>query len=107
MELRGRPGTIDYAKIEALYKQGHSDSEISKIVGCSRTTVRRWRDKNNVPPFGGTRQTTTKSVTDRKRTKKPTKKWTAIMSKMMRCYDFCDGCRSLDRSCHRQMKQSY
>ena len=38
-----------YAQIEKLYEEGLNDREIAEELRCSKTTVRRWRQRNNAP----------------------------------------------------------
>lgn len=38
-----------YAQIQQLYTDGLNDREIAEELRCSKTTVRRWRQRNNAP----------------------------------------------------------
>ena len=41
---------VDYTQIHSNYLLGLSDIKNAKIVGCSKGTVRKWRNKNNYSP---------------------------------------------------------
>lgn len=38
------------AKVKQLYAQGHSDPSIALTVGVTRTVIRYWRLRNELPP---------------------------------------------------------
>ena len=38
------------AKVKQLYAQGHSDPSIALTVGVTRTAIRYWRLRNELPP---------------------------------------------------------
>jgi len=41
---------IDYKQIEINYNKGFSDIKNAKLVGCSKGTIRNWRNKNSLSP---------------------------------------------------------
>lgn len=43
------PQAIDYRRVRELYESGHTDAEISRELGCHKTTVYEWRDGTNKP----------------------------------------------------------
>ena len=52
--------------IQALYKAGHSAKEISKCVGVSRNTVKRWRNRKSIENKKGSGRPTKLSRYDKK-----------------------------------------
>jgi transposase-like protein len=57
--MGGKPYTpvFDHALMLTYYRQGMSDPEIARKIGCTASNVYRWRKTNglepNVPPRGG------------------------------------------------------
>lgn len=43
-----RMSAIVFAEVEKLYQQEYTDTEIADILQISRSTVRRWRIRNNL-----------------------------------------------------------
>lgn len=42
--------TMDWARGRELYLSGCNDTESARQLGCDRTSVRRWRIRNALPP---------------------------------------------------------
>lgn len=45
--------TRDFSEALRLYKNGVSDFKISILTGIPRSTLKRWRDKNNLKAWKG------------------------------------------------------
>ena len=45
---KGRGSKIDYDKVYELYKKKMSDGQIAVKVGCDRTSIRHWRNRNGL-----------------------------------------------------------
>ena len=49
-----RPSKLDDPKVMEAYKAGKNDSEIALLAGVTRSTVQKWRKRNNLPTIYGT-----------------------------------------------------
>lgn len=44
-----KPSTIDEEKAKTLYDKGAKDAQIAAALNCSKTTVMKWRQRNDLP----------------------------------------------------------